>query len=292
AKLKVKGIGFNPMLRAYIGGTPALGFVFETPNSADVLVGVVKPDEHDLILFDGVQEVARATGVYTQAQPAAVSSFFRGSGWLTALSIEAAGQLRVGYRFPDAAPELEIVALGAIRPARSRVNYGGTHVEMPLAGLVEREAVLTIRCEAPGPASACSMVDRLATVGFPATLTLAGPTVPFSFVLQEVIPTSAPKRARVQVRLAGGPHLSSLKVGDRDAFLDGRAAVIASIAARTPDAITVMLDIGLDDSRDGWRYRSQRVKPGVWFVMSTNRYEASGQVQSVDVHNGGAQQTR
>src|SRR5688572_15514189 len=39
AKLKIKGSGFNPMLRAYIGDAPALAFVYENPNSADVLAG-------------------------------------------------------------------------------------------------------------------------------------------------------------------------------------------------------------------------------------------------------------
>ena len=60
AKVKVKGSGLNPMLRAAIGSTPAVGFVFENPNSADVIVGVVPPGKHDLVLYDGVQEVARA----------------------------------------------------------------------------------------------------------------------------------------------------------------------------------------------------------------------------------------
>src|SRR5207249_4935429 len=52
AKLKVRGTGLRPMLRALIDQTPALGFVFEDPHSADVLVGEVPAGAHDLILFD------------------------------------------------------------------------------------------------------------------------------------------------------------------------------------------------------------------------------------------------
>ena len=59
AKLKVRGSGLRPMLRASIDGVPSLGFVFEDPNAADVLVGEVPPGAHDLILYDGVQEIAR-----------------------------------------------------------------------------------------------------------------------------------------------------------------------------------------------------------------------------------------
>jgi hypothetical protein len=60
AKFKVQGSGLRPLLRASIGEQPAIGFVFENPNSADLLVGHVPPGEHDLVLFDGVQELARA----------------------------------------------------------------------------------------------------------------------------------------------------------------------------------------------------------------------------------------
>ena len=60
AKMKIQGSGLRPMLRASIDDMPAIGLVFENPNSADLLVGSIPPGSHDLILYDGVQEVARA----------------------------------------------------------------------------------------------------------------------------------------------------------------------------------------------------------------------------------------
>jgi len=60
AKLKIHGSGLRPMLRASIDDRPAIGLVFENPNSADLLVGATPPGAHDLILYDGTQEVARA----------------------------------------------------------------------------------------------------------------------------------------------------------------------------------------------------------------------------------------
>ena len=60
AKLKVKGSGFTPMLRAWIGPEPSLGFTFEDPTSADVIVAPMAPGEYDVALYDGGQEVARA----------------------------------------------------------------------------------------------------------------------------------------------------------------------------------------------------------------------------------------
>lgn len=59
AKMKVQGSGLRPLLRATVDDQPAIGFVVETPNSADLLLGALPAGTHDLILYDGVQEVAR-----------------------------------------------------------------------------------------------------------------------------------------------------------------------------------------------------------------------------------------
>lgn len=65
-KVKIRGEHLTPMLRAYIGDVPAIGFTFETPASADVIIGEnVAPGTHDLVLFDGPVEVARAAGAVT-----------------------------------------------------------------------------------------------------------------------------------------------------------------------------------------------------------------------------------
>jgi hypothetical protein len=60
AKFKIQGSGLRPLLRASLDDEPAIGFVFENPNSADLLVGRIPAGAHDLVLYDGVQEVARA----------------------------------------------------------------------------------------------------------------------------------------------------------------------------------------------------------------------------------------
>jgi hypothetical protein len=283
AKLKVKGTGFNPLLRAAIGSSPALGFVFENPNSADVLVGQVGPDDHDLILYDGIQEVARSADAFklVAAQPGH-SWFIRGVGRFMSMEPAAANNLRVGFKFPDTAPEFEILVLGAVEPARSSVRFANHEFDTPIPGQVEREAVLKIRCDSAIADNPCAVGARSA--GYAAvSLTFSGPTAPIRFMVREVLPDAAPQRARIQVRLGGGPYLSSLKVGDRDAFLDERTAVITAIGSRGPDAVAVTLDLGLDDSREGWRYRNQRVKPGAPFVLATDRYEAVGRIDSVDL---------
>lgn len=285
AKLKVKGSGFNPLLRAAIGNSQALGFVFENPNSADVLVGQVGPDDHDLILFDGIQEVARAVGAFhiPKEQPG-ISSSIRGVGRFITMDPAAAQRLVAGFKFPESAPQFEVLALGPAQPARSTTRFGQSQFDSLAQGLIEREAALRIRCDSAITDNPCAIGSRLASQpGVPVTLTFSQPSSVYQFLVQEALPDRDVQRARLQVRLAGGPHLASLKVGDRDAFLDERAAVVTAIGSRGADAVTVTLDLGLDDAREGWRYRNQRVKPGATFTLATERYEATGRIDSVEL---------
>ncbi len=82
AKLKVKGSGLNPLLRGddwrHAGARASCSRI---PTPPIVLVGPVGPNDHDLILYDGIQEVARAVGaVKIPANQPGVSSFIRGVG--------------------------------------------------------------------------------------------------------------------------------------------------------------------------------------------------------------------
>ena len=71
AKFKVRGSGFRPLLRATIDDSPAIGFVLENSGSADLLVGATPAGVHDLVLYDGVNEVARAPKAVTIDPPVA-----------------------------------------------------------------------------------------------------------------------------------------------------------------------------------------------------------------------------
>lgn len=77
AKMKVQGSGLRPLLRATIDDVPAIGFVLENPNSADLLLGALPAGSHDLILYDGVQEVARAPKAVTIDPPVARTATVR-----------------------------------------------------------------------------------------------------------------------------------------------------------------------------------------------------------------------
>lgn len=274
AKVKVRGTGLNPMLRAMIGNTQALAFVFETPNSADVLIGPIAPGTHDLILYDGVQEVARANGAVTIQDD--VKKYVRVVGWITGLDAATAKALKPGLAEPQPTPDFEVVALGRIAPAHTRVRLGlSSHADLPIEGQFEREAVLNVRCDPPPSNSPCS-IGGLAIANPPPVVVQIGGR--FTFEALDVLPAASPTRTRVVVRLAGGPWTSLVQVGDRDGFLDERAAVITAVGARDANSVTVTMDVGTDDSRDGPLYRNHLVKPGAPFTLSTERYEAAGVV--------------
>jgi hypothetical protein len=280
AKIKVKGSAFNPMLRASIGGTPALAFVFENPNSADVLVGPMPPGAHDLVLFDGVQEVARLPGSVVIDRPSTRS--VRAEGWLTNLDPAFANGLKKGGSFPPDSNLHVIAEIGAIAPAQSRMTVAGTSAEIPIAGRVERRAVITLACDPQGAElgtgqEPCTVGGQTLGGAVPSTVTMPGP-VGIGFTVQEVFPNVEPSRAQVRLALEEGPETREVKVGDRDLLLDGRAARVSAVQGRS-----VTLDLGVDQSRDGWRYRGQLVKPGATLRFATDRYETRGRIESMSM---------
>lgn len=278
AKLKVRGSGFSPLLRAAIGSTPALGFVFENPNSADVIVGDVAPGTYDLVLLDGVQEVARAAGaVVLQAGPA---RHVRAVGYLTPLPAAHAEAFRPGDHYPPVDPRVHVLALGPVRPAMTRVMVGDRVADTPLDGHVERSAVLRLRCD---QGDEPCVVGGYVISGERPTAYLPAPEGVVRFVVDEVLPDAPPRQAHVTLRLAGGPELNAIAVGDRDALLDERAAVVTAIAPAGPGAVRLQLTLGVDASREGWRYRGALVRPGAALTLRFPRVEAQGTVQQLDV---------
>jgi hypothetical protein len=279
AKLKVRGSGFNPLLRARIGGVEALGFVFENPNSADVIVGAMPAGRHDLVLYDGVQEVARAPEsveiVATEAPRV------RAFGWLTNLSAEEAAALKPGYASPPHVPSaFEIVSIDEARPARARIAKGSVAVDFPVAGKLERAAELLVRCDWPASGD-CSIGGQLLTEPHPITVTLPGG---LQFQLDEIAPPSSPVRVTARVQFTG--PLPAIAPGDRDALVGSRAAEVVSTNGAANPIVTLRL--GADESREGWRYRGQLLAPGAPFALRTNRYVAGGTVLSAEADSEAA----
>ncbi len=277
AKMKVRGSGFNPLLRATIGDTPALSFVFESPNSADVLVGEIGPGTYDLVLFDGVQEVARAANA-VELHPLNVPSI-RVVGSFLWLSPAAADELEEGAILSQGG---RIVALGDADQSRTRVALGSSRVDLPVPDRVERGAVLDLTCDPGLPEEPCAIGGRFLTGDPPITVTFPGPLV---FEIREVLPSTPARLMRLRVRLQGGREVDLVRTGDREAFLDGRAAVIEEILSPPSGAdartMTVGLVAGLDESREGWRYRGQLVRPGAPITFDAGRYVVEGQVESM-----------
>jgi hypothetical protein len=282
AKLKVRGAGFNPMLRAKIGDTAAMGFVFEDPTSADIILGAIPAGSHDLVLYDGVQEVARAVGAVTIESPTAAS--VRLVGWLLDLEPEDAQALRVtpaGERNPGV---VTIVALGPEEPARERIDWFGRSVDVTVPNRSEREAVIDVPCDPRPTNDGCSVTGVPLAPPYRTIVPLATTTGIFRLAITEVLPTVPPTPASVRVRFSGQSELRMISVGDRDRSLDERAAIVETVDVNgTTAAVTLRLRV--DASRDGWRYRGRPIAPGAAIELSTDRYALSGTVESITLHD-------
>lgn len=286
-KLKVKGDHLTPMLHASIDTTPAIGFTFEDPTSADVIVGDAPLGTHDLILFDGVQEVARVHGaVAILPAPAAT---VRVVGTLMQLDESTAKSLRAGQRFEvGGAIAAELLELGGVEPDRRHITMPGGHVETPVAGAWQRSVALRIHCQPDPNASVCRV--GATTLGDPsqAVLSVPGATPPLRVLVSDVLPDAAPRMAAARVRVTGQRELAGvIRPGDRDirgGALDDRAASVTAVQRdASPDVFEIVLRLGLDRASDGWRYKTQSVQPGTPFALVTDRYALSGSVVSVAI---------
>jgi hypothetical protein len=268
AKLKVKGTGFNPLLRARIDDVDAVGLVFENPNSVDVIVGVVPPGKHDLVLYDGVQEVARARGaVDVQASE---GPSVRAYGWLTDLVPQSAETYKPGLATDPTVPgAFRIISVGEIQPARVRAALGAANADLALPGKVERAAELVIRCDWPSTVI-CTIDGQRLSQQPPLVVTLPGG---LRFEIDEIAPPDEPTPAVARIRVSS---TEGMKAGDRDATIGARAAEITAINGNT-----VTLKLGAQNSREGWRYRGTLLVPGNTLTLRTRTYTISGVVSDV-----------
>jgi hypothetical protein len=286
AKLKVRGSGFTPMLRAWVGPEPALGFMFEDPNSADVIVGPMSPGEYDVALYDGGQEVARAAKAFVLAS-SRTRPQIKAVGRLTGLDRATADGLRPGAAFPsDADPRVRIAALGPVAPGGvSLLVQPGKdprveRLDLPRDGVFERAAALVVACDP------LEQTDSACTFGgvYPSgnvQIVIPGAVQPMTFVVEELLPASPAAIVEATVRVTGGPETVLITPGDRDTLLDDRAATVAGLGSRQAGSVDVRLRLGVDRAHDGWRYRGRLLKPGAPFSLTTDRYVVSGTVLSV-----------
>lgn len=275
AKLKIRGTGLNPLLRVRVGNEDALAFVFENPNSADVVVGNLPAGTYDLVLFDGVQEVARANGAVSIKHAAGI--MVRLVGRFMNLTDEQVKAFRPGYKTGDGLRGgFEVVAIGNATPKHQHVGAGEHGIDLSIPGAVEYPAVLNVPCDDPG--LDCRVGGGVLGPRLPVEVSLH-PTV--MFAVDDVLPSTSATRALVQVRMTG-PQTAAMQVGDRDALLDTRAAVIRSIDARDGNGVTATFELGADSVREGWAYRGRTIRPGAPFRFVTDRYESAGLVARVD----------
>ena len=273
AKLKVHGSGLRPMLQASIGGTRALGFVFENPNSADVMVGVVPPGTHDFVLLDGVQEVARLRNAVTieAAAPGRVA----GVGTLMHLDSATAQTLTPGPLF-SAGAHSAIVKLG---PAREGAG-----------GQWQRASEILMQCDPDPNDEGCAVGGvAVAAVPPPVVKLLSSSGTLMSFALAEILPATAPVVVNTRIRLTAAPEvLKMVAAGDRDDTLDDRAAVVVDTRRAGASELDVTLRLGVDPAAGGWCYRGRTIRAGAPFTLTTERYVLAGTVLQVATGGGSA----
>ena len=315
-KLKVHGRNLRPILRATLGGQNVIAFIFETPVSADVLFGDLPVGSHDLVLYDGVQEVARAQKAVTiPAKVKPSSAHVRVVGALIDLDEAAARALTAGKKYPRRGrpkPRLSPWASRSRISARFACSTASWRCAPKGAGSAARPS-------SPNATSArrCSAASGRCRLAEPRQLLIVpGSGGALRLRVQGIVPAEAPTPADVRMRFyAPAEAIDLIKVGDRDESLpvvDGRAATIASVESRTvvpgdvtlpatidgmqpPSSITgahrvaaidAVVRLGADAARGGWLYRSHPLAVGRSLTFVTPRYTIRGLVGSIRMTDG------
>jgi hypothetical protein len=291
-KLKVRGSGLQPVLRATIGDRAAIAFIFESPASADVLFGDMTEGTHDLVLYDGVQEVARAAHAVTiPPRPAASrQTRMRVAGTLIDLDETAARSLHVGDRFPSSgAPEAELVALGEPAPDVRSVTEPRGRVYVAAAGRLQRPAAFLVSCDLAVPEEC--RVNGISLGAANRVMPVPGAPPSLRLRIEEVVPGSDPVRATARVRFLVHPEvLDAVKVGDLDEgapVVDGRAASIVALGGRQlaqgDTVVDADLRLGVDPAQVGYHYRTSPIAAGTSLTFATARYVIKGTVLALTV---------
>jgi hypothetical protein len=253
------------MLRASIGSTPALAFAFEDPNSAEVLVGEVEPGAHDLVLYDGRQEVLRqpkAIVIESSSPSRAV-----GVGALIHLDKSIADSLTSGALAADG-PHDTIIELGPPR-------------EGP-GGLWLRPAEIMLQCDTDPNAEGCTVGGApLSSHPLPSVTLVDAAGRVLTFALTDLFPDAKPSIVTATTRFAGPAEvLNQILLGDRDILLDDRAAVVIAVGsihqAGGTAEVDVRLRLGADEEPDGLRYRGRTLRAGAALPLLTERYVLEG----------------
>jgi hypothetical protein len=311
-RVKLRGGGLRPLLRAHIGETMARAYLYENDQSVDVLFSGVPAGTHDLVLFDGVQEVARvANGIRVVAPPRLVSSRVLVGGVFVGLDPDRARSLTAGQRAPESGDaEMEVLEVGTVRPDFRFLTAGEANVVLPLDTLVQVPALVRLRCAVVDN----SCVGPDGAVESRKTMTLPHPGGPVSFIVDYMLPDETARPAEITVRFVLlGDGNEVVRAGTRDTTIAsvGPAASIVSVGPvqiqsgeagrlvlegsgmtterRVPDRFAVfnaVVKLDLHGSPYGWRYRAQAIRVGGPFTFNGPGYQIAGSIVAVRVLDG------
>lgn len=285
-KLKVRGDHLTPGLRAFVDDVPAIGFTFESPASADVIVGDVPLGTHDLILYDGVQEVTRAPrAIVISPLPTA---FVRVVGALVQMDRATADGLRERQRFDvDGQLAAEIIAIGPPEPDRHVIAADNLAVETSVSAAWRRSVMLRVFCEPDPDMPRCHVgAVTLGGADWP-IIDVPGSNPRLKVQINDVAPDepSHPAVARIRV-VAADDARQRIRPGDRDIrgeVIDDRTAAVNDLRLLPGEAFEMTVHLGVDRARDGWRYKGRLLAPGEPFTFTGPSYVIAGSVASVIV---------
>jgi hypothetical protein len=315
----VRGVNLRPFLRVSFGQHQGVTFSLSTPTTAEVKVPGLPAGKYDLILYDVAREVSRlpdAVTVEAAALPSAQASMLV-AGSFVALDAASAAEVVKGAELSAMGGNVvKVLEVGAAGGDTRWVQVDDVQHEVPLDASRQQPALLQARCTVAERRCQVGGIDieRLHALSL---FTKGGR--PLRFVIDEGVadgPTvAASVRLRVVIQADAAP---GVRPGDRDKgspLLGNRLATLSEVtpARRTtgdlrwhasvpggapgdwsltmPDGgstFDATVNVDLDSTSQGYRYRGHPVRVGAPFIFETDRYVLRAMVMRVDLRGDAA----
>ena len=319
ANVTVRGVNLRPFLRVSFGQHQGVTFSLSTPTTAEVKVPGLPAGTYDVILYDVAREVSRlpnAVTVEAAPLPSAQASMLV-AGSFVALDAASAAEVVKGAELSAMGGNVvKILEVGAAGSDTRWVQVDDVQHEVPLDASRQQPALLQARCTVAERRCQVGGIDieRLHALSL---FTKGGR--PLRFVIDEGVADGPTVAASVRLRVVTQADAApGVRPGDRDKgspLLGNRLATLSEVtpARRTtgdlmwrasvpggaqgdwsltmPDGgstFDATVNVDLDSTSQGYRYRGHPVRVGAPFIFETDRYVLRAMVMRVDLRGEAA----
>jgi uncharacterized protein DUF4330 len=259
--VRLTGRHFRPYLRVSAGSQMGT-FLVASTTTAEVKLPPLEPGAYDLVLYDGLRELARRPGALTVEALRSRKTLY---GAFTGFTEPQANDARRGLADGTLVPPAWARLLEVFAPQPASNIVGNDQYRVP--------AAIEVECVAKTAGCAVGEV----TLKADGVLPIPFPEGAMNFRIEAVMPSDLTP-LEVVMRVQGPPEIADMaKPGDTDSRGPGQGPRFqTTLLAFDRGAGTVRFRVPARDQPSGWEYNGFAIKVGYAFSFETSRYAING----------------